>query len=85
MTSITPPWDDTPHRVNDGTFNVGHHLQVIVVLNVVTRDGRDLSIHNHELGMKRAQWRPVKVDNSKIYIRHLFRWWQTNPSCLPSC
>lgn len=63
---------------------MGHHLQVVVVLDVVARDRCDLSIHSHELGVEGSKWWSVKVDNGKVDVGHLLRRRKTNVGCLPS-
>lgn len=50
------PGDDEglPQAVYDRSFEVRHHLKIVVVLDVVARDSGNLSVDDHELGMERS-------------------------------
>lgn len=48
-------------------------LQVIIVLNVVTRASCNLPVHDHELTVECPKGRLVKIDNSQIDVRYIFR------------
>jgi hypothetical protein len=57
--------------VNNWTFQMRHHLQIVVVLDVVARDRGDLPIDYHKFAMESPEWRSMKVNDCEINIGHL--------------
>ena len=60
---------------------MSHHLQVIVILDVVTLHYGNPSIDDHELGVKRPQHRSVVILHFHVDVRHLFRSGQFHSVC----
>lgn len=51
------------YRVNDGPFKMCHHLEVVIVLDVVALEDCDLPINDHEFGMKGSKKWAMIIDN----------------------
>lgn len=69
--------------VDDGSLEMRHHLQVVIVLDVVAGDGGDLAVDDHELAVEGAEWRAMEVDDGQIDVGHRFGGGQADSSRLP--
>ena len=50
-------------RIDDGTFEMRHHLHIVVVFHVVAFDDGDFPIDDHEFRMEGSEQRLVEADD----------------------
>lgn len=72
-----------PQTIDDGAFEVCHHLDIVVVLNVIARDRSDLPVNDHELAVERAKRWSMEVDDREVQVGNILRRGQANTSSLP--
>lgn len=79
------PGDDEglPQAVYDRSFEVRHHLEIVVVLDVIARDSGNLSVDDHELGMERSQRWAMEVHDGQIDVWNLLWCWKPYAGRLP--
>lgn len=61
------------YRINYITFPLCHHLEIVVVLDIVALRDCNLSIDDHEFGVKGSQSGTMVVDDFECHIWYLIR------------
>jgi hypothetical protein len=68
------------YRIDDGSLKMCHHLEIIIVLNIVALNNGDLPIDNHEFGMKGSEKWSVVIDYFHIDVWDISRCWKSDRS-----
>ena len=57
--------------VDDGTLQMDHHLQVVIILDIITLENAYLPIDDHVLGVKCPEHRLVVVHHLQVNVGYL--------------